>query len=127
MDNTTLFAYANTIGQRAGLVSIENQVDQKSIDIARSQTIDLSDLATAMVLVARGYSNTLFTSKADCRCFATLAGRLLYKHRHGDKPTTEDVDDECQTHLYHLMVPGDIRKKAYKWVNNMLFSPLEVN
>ena len=127
MDNATLFAYVNTVGQRCALAKVETQVDEKSIAIARSLTSDSSDLATALILVARGYSNTLFTNKADCRCFATLAGRLLYKHRHGDKPTTEDVDDECQTHLYHLIVPGDIRKKAYKWVNNMLFSPLEVN
>lgn len=127
MDNATLFAFANIIGQRAGLASIETQADQKSIDIARSQTSDLSDLATAMVLVARGYSNTLFTNKADCRCFATLAGRLLYKHRHGDKPTIDDVDYECQAHLYHLIVPTDIRQKAHKWVNNMLFNPLVVS
>ena len=127
MDNATLFAYVNTIGQRAGLATAETHIEQKSIDIARSQTTDLSDMATAAVLVARGYSNVLFENKADCRCFATLAGRLLYKHRHGDKPTTEDVDDECQTHLYHLLVPTFIRERALRWVNNMLFSPLEVN
>lgn len=127
MDNTTLFAFANTIGQRAGLCPIENQVDQKSIEIARCQSSDKSDLATAMILVARGYSNTLFENKADCRCFATLAGRLLYKHRHGDKPSAEDVDDECQSHLYHLLVPTFIRERALRWVNSMLLSPLEVN
>lgn len=127
MDNSTLFAYIGVISQRAGLASNEAKPDMKSIDIARSLTSDKSDMATAAILVARGYSNTLFENKADCRCFATLAGRLLYKHRHGDKPSIEDVDDECQTHMYHLMVPGDIRKKAYKWVNSMLFSPLEVN
>lgn len=127
MDNTTLFAFANTIGQRAGLCPIENQVDQKSIEIARCQSSDKSDLATAMILVARGYSNNLFTSKADCRCFATLAGRLLYKHRFGGKVTNEDVDDECQTHMYHLVVPTFIRQRALKWVNNMVIRPLEVN
>ena len=127
MDNATLFAFANTIGQRAGLCPIENQVDQKSIDIARCQSSDKSDLATAMILIARGYSNTLFENKADCRCFATLAGRLLYNHRHGNKPTIDDVYDECQVHMYHLMVPTVIQQHALKWVNSMLFSPLEVN
>ena len=127
MDNATLFAFANTVGQRAGLASIETQADQKSIDTARSLTSDKSDLATAMVLVARGYANGIFESKADCRCFAILAGRLLYNHRQGDKPTVDDVNFECEVHMYHLLVPTVIRQWALKWVNNMLFSPLEVN
>ena len=127
MDNATLFAFANTVGQRAGLASIETQADQKSIDTARSLTSDKSDLATAMVLVARGYANGIFDSKADCRCFAILAGRLLYNHRQGDKPTVDDVNFECEVHMYHLLVPTVIRQWALKWVNNMLFSPLEVN
>ena len=126
MNNATLFAFANTVGQRAGLASIETQVDQKSIDTARSLTSDKSDLATAMVLVARGYANGIFESKADCRCFAILAGRLLYNHRHGNKPTIDDVNFECQDHMYHLMVPTVIRQWALKWVNNMLFTPLMV-
>jgi len=126
MDNATVFAFANTIGQRAGLASIETQADQKSIDTARSLTSDKSDLATAMVLVARGYANGIFESKADCRCFAILAGRLLYNHRHGNKPTIDDVNFECQDHMYHLMVPTVIRQWALKWVNNMLFTPLMV-
>ena len=126
MDNATLFAFANTVGQRAGLASIETQADQKSIDTARSLTSDLSDLATAMVLVARGYANGIFESKADCRCFAILAGRLLYNHRHGNKPTIDDVHFECQTHMYHLMVPTIIQQRAHMWVNNMLFTPLMV-
>ena len=126
MDNATLFAFANTVGRRAGLASIETQVDQKSIDTARSLTFDKSDLATAMVLVARGYANGIFESKADCRCFAILAGRLLYNHRQGDKPTIDDVDFECQVHMYHLMVPTVIRQRAHMWVNNMLFTPLMV-
>ena len=126
MDNATLFAFANTVGQRAGLASIETQADQKSIDTARSLTSDLSDLATAMVLVARGYANGIFESKADCRCFAILAGRLLYNHRRGNKPTIDDVHFECQTHMYHLMVPTIIQQRAHMWVNNMLFTPLMV-
>ena len=126
MDNATLFAFANTVGQRAGLASIETQADQKSIDTARSLTSDKSDLATAMVLVARGYANGIFESKADCRCFAILAGRLLYNHRHGNKPTIDDVHFECQTHMYHLMVPTIIQQRAHIWVNNMLFTPLMV-
>ena len=126
MNNATLFAFANTVGQRAGLASIETQADQKSIDTARSLTSDKSDLATAMVLVARGYANGIFESKADCRCFAILAGRLLYNHRQGDKPTIDDVDFECQVHMYHLMVPTVIRQRAHMWVNNMLFTPLMV-
>ena len=125
MDNATLFAFANTVGQRAGLASI-TQVDQKSIDTARSLTSDKSDLATAMVLVARGCANGIFESKADCRCFAILAGRLLYNHRHGNKPTIDDVHFECQTHMYHLMVPTIIQQRAHMWVNNMLFTPLMV-
>ena len=127
MDNATLFAFANTVGQRAGLASIETQVDQKSIDTARSLTSDKSDLATAMVLVARGYANGIFESKADCRCFAILAGRLLYNHRQGDEPTIDDVDFECQVYMHHLMVPTVIRQRALKWVNNMLFNPLVVS
>ena len=127
MANTTLFAFANTIGQLAGLVSIENQVDQKSIDIARSQTSDKSDLATAMILVARGYANGIFESKADCRCFATLAGRLLYNHCRSGGPTMDEVDTECQVHLHHLLVPAVIRRRAHKWVNNMLFNPLLIS
>ncbi len=126
MDNATLFAFANTVGQRAGLASIETQADQKSIDTARSLTSDKSDLATAMVLVARGYANGIFESKADCRCFAILAGRLLYNHRHGNKPTIDDVHFACQTHMYHLMVPTIIQQHAHMWVNNMLFTPLMV-
>ena len=126
MNNATLFAFANTVGQRTGLASIETQADQKSIDTARSLTSDKSDLATAMVLVARGYANGIFESKADCRCFAILAGRLLYNHRQGDKPTIDDVDFECQVHMYHLMVPTVIRQRAHMWVNNMLFTPLMV-
>lgn len=126
MDNATLFAFANTVGQRAGLASIETQADQKSIDTARSLTSDKSDLATAMVLVARGYANGIFESKADCRCFAILAGRLLYNHRRGNKPTIDDVHFECQTHMYHLMVPTIIQQRAHMWVNNMLFTPLMV-
>ena len=126
MDNATLFAFANTVGQRAGMASIETQADQKSIDTARSLTSDKSDLATAMVLVARGYANGIFESKADCRCFAILAGRLLYNHRHGNKPTIDDVHFECQTHMYHLMVPTIIQQRAHMWVNNMLFTPLMV-
>lgn len=127
MDNSTLFAFAATIGQRAGLASIETQVDEKTIAIARSLTSDKSDLATAMILVARGCANTIFDNKADCRCFATLAGRILYNHRQGDKPTIDDVDFECQVHMYHLMVPTVIRQQALKWVNNMLFNPLVIS
>ena len=126
MDNATLFAFANTVGQRAGLASIETQADQKSIDTARSLTSDKSDLATAMVLVARGYANGIFESKADCSCFAILAGRLLYNHRRGNKPTIDDVHFECQTHMCHLMVPTIIQQRAHMWVNNMLFTPLMV-
>ena len=126
MDNSTLFVFAATIGRRAGLASIETQVDEKTIVIARSLTSDESDLATAMILVARGYANGIFESKADCRCFAVLAGRLLYNHHRGDKPTIDDVHFECQTHMYHLMVPTVIQQRAHRWVSSMLFNPLVV-